>query len=61
MAHTRADASARQESLTELHAAVDELERLITEAEARDQRMAPAQAAKAQELKARFPAMGGQW
>lgn len=61
MAHTRADASARQESLTELRSAVDELERLITEAEARDQRMASVQAAKAQELRSRFPAMGGQW
>ena len=57
MAHVEADAGARQAVLDRMFQAMTELEGVVTEADARDQRMTGADSAKQQELAGRFPAL----
>jgi hypothetical protein len=59
MAHTRADAKARQKALDRMFQLMNDLERAITDAEARDQRMAGVDSPRRQQMAERFPAMGG--
>lgn len=59
MAHTRSDGEARQKALDRMFQLMSDLERAITEAEARDQRMAGVDSARNQQMAERFPAMGG--
>jgi hypothetical protein len=59
MAHTRADATARQKALDRMFQLMSDLERAITEAEAREQRMAGVDSPRRQEMAQRFPAMAG--
>lgn len=57
MAHVEADAGARQTVLDRMFQAMTELEGVVTEADARDQRMTGAEGAKRHELGQRFPAL----
>lgn len=57
MAHVEADAKARQDTLDRMFQAMTELEGVVTEADARDQRMTGADSVRTQELGSRFPAM----
>lgn len=59
MAHTRADVKARQNALDGLFQAITELEGVVAEAEAREQRLTGTDSTQAQENKTRFPALGG--
>lgn len=60
MAHTPADTAARQKALDGLFQSIAELERVINEAETREQRMTGHDSAREQANAARFPALGGQ-
>lgn len=59
MAHTRADAKARQNALDGLFQSITELEGVVAEAEDREQRMTGADSATRQANIERFPALGG--
>ncbi|MCE0764825.1 hypothetical protein LWC35_18210 [Pseudonocardia kujensis] len=56
MAHTRADSNERQSALDALYHAVNELERLVTEEEARQERFSKTEGEKAQQARERFSA-----
>ena len=59
MAHTRTDAKARQNALDRMFQSMNDLERVVTEADARDSRMTAGDSARRQEMTSRFPALGG--
>ena len=59
MVHTRTDAKARQNALDRMFGVMNDLERVVTEADARDSRMTAGDGARRQEMTSRFPALGG--
>ncbi|GAA1203209.1 hypothetical protein [Pseudonocardia alaniniphila] len=58
MAHTRANSKARQDELDRMFTMITDCEGVVTQAEARDQRFATSDSAKAKANRERFPAFG---